>query len=289
MAQAHLAVNNTLVVYALSCKHKIPSKNFPILTCLKVGYAGLIVPNQSFGVASKTSGFANVDGILGLGPVDLTSGTVSNASTVPTFMENLHREGAISINSLGVYFTPLHGSDTEEVNGELSLGGPHSSRYTGKLSYFPVTNKAPFSNYWGLSSISFKYGNLPLSAGTTYSAIVDTGTTLILIPTVAYDQFLKEAGGTADPSSGLVKFARKPTGSFKIIVSGVTFPLTPNQYLVPTAQYRAFGLTAGSYYAWIGDGGPPGDVNFLLGQKFLENYYSVYDTTNWRIGLATRA
>lgn len=30
-------------------------------------------------------------------------------------------------------------------------------------------------------------------------------------------------------------------------------------------------------------------VNTIIGQKFLENYYSVYDTTNSRIGFATAA
>jgi len=49
-----------------------------------------------------------------------------------------------------------------------------------------------------------------------------------------------------------------------------------------------FGLTPGLYYAWISDGGAD-SVNFLIGQKFLENYYSVYDTTQSRIGLAKRA
>lgn len=49
-----------------------------------------------------------------------------------------------------------------------------------------------------------------------------------------------------------------------------------------------FGLPQGYSYSWINDGGAT-NVNFIIGQKFLENYYSVYDTTNSRIGFATRA
>ena len=64
--------------------------------------------------------------------------------------------------------------------------------------------------------------------------------------------------------------------------------MTPSQYLVPTNQYSNFGLSSGKYYSWITDGGSSG-VNTIIGQKFLENYYSVYDTTNQRIGFATRA
>jgi hypothetical protein len=29
-------------------------------------------------------------------------------------------------------------------------------------------------------------------------------------------------------------------------------------------------------------------VDFIIGQKFLENYYSVYDSTKGRVGFATR-
>ena len=42
---------------------------------------GLVVNNQTIGVANTTSGFdGSFDGILGIGPVDLTEGTVSDAT-----------------------------------------------------------------------------------------------------------------------------------------------------------------------------------------------------------------
>ncbi|KAF8317082.1 acid protease [Clavulina sp. PMI_390] len=192
---------------------------------------------------------------------------------------------------LGVYFRSESGSDTDDANGELSLGGADASKYTGELHYLPKTHTSPFSQYWGLSSISLKYGNVPLSLGNIDSAIVDTGTTLILIPMTAFDAFLLAAGGTTDSASGLAKFSKRPTGNFIISVKGDAFPLTPDQYLVPAAQYNNLGLATGSYYAWIASGGMENivDVSFIIGQKFLENYYSVYDTTNEQIGFATRA
>lgn len=60
-----------------------------------VSYAGLTVPQQSFGAASSSSGFDDVDGIIGFGPVDLTEGTVANTGPVPTFMDNLDAQGSI--------------------------------------------------------------------------------------------------------------------------------------------------------------------------------------------------
>lgn len=240
---------------------------------------------QSIGAATSSSGFNGVDGIIGFGPVALTQGTVSNANTVPTFMDNLYNQGKISTEVLGVYFKPESGSDTNDANGELTLGGTDTSKYSGTLTYFPRLTSGSASPYWGISIASFTYGSTSLATSAT--GIVDTGTTLIYIPTSAYNKFLSATGGTTDSNSGLASFTTKPTGNFAIKFGSTTYTLTPAQYLVPTAQYSFYGLSSGKYYAWINDGGSSG-VNCIIGQKFLENYYSVYDTTNSRIGFATR-
>lgn len=250
----------------------------------KVSFGGLTVNSQSIGAASRSTGFNSVDGIVGFGPVDLTQGTVSNTNTVPTFMDNLYNQGSISTEVLGVSFRPESGSDTSDTNGELTLGGVDSAHYSGSLTYFPQLTSGAAAPYWGLSIASFTYGSTTLASGAT--GIIDTGTTLIYIPTSAYNRFLSAAGGSTDSNSGLASFSTKPTANFAIKFGSTTYTLTPAQYLVPTAQYSEFGLRSGKYYAWINDGGSSG-VNCIVGQKFLENYYSVYDTTNRRIGFAT--
>lgn len=251
----------------------------------KVSFAGLTVAKQSIGSASSSSGFTGSDGIFGVGPVDLTQGTVSNVNTVPTFLDNLYKQGSISTEVLGVYFKPESGSDTSDANGELTLGGTDSSKYTTPLTYFPTLKSGDASFYWGISIASFTYGTTTLASNA--QGIVDTGTTLIYIPTAAYNKFLSLTGGSTDPNTGLAIFNTKPTKNFNIKFGSTTYPLTPSQYLVPTAQYSVFGLQSGKYYAWINDGGTSG-VNTIIGQKFLENYYSVFDTTNARIGFAKR-
>lgn len=250
-----------------------------------VSFGGLTVTSQSIGAASSATGFDGVDGIIGFGPVDLTSGTVSNANTVPTFLDNLKSQGSISTEVLGVYFKPESGSDTDDTNGELTLGGVDTTKYTGTLTYFPKLTSGTASEYWGIAVAAFTYGSTSLGSA---SGIVDTGTTLIYIPTTAYNKFLSATGGKTDSNSGLAVFTTKPTSNFGIKFGSTTYTLTPAQYLVPTAQYSYYGLTSGKYYAWINNGGSSG-VNTIIGQKFLENYYSVFDTTNSRIGFATAA
>jgi hypothetical protein len=251
-----------------------------------VSFGGLTVSSQSIGSATTSSGFDGVDGIIGFGPVDLTEDTVSNVDTVPTFLNNLYSEGTISTEVLGVSFQPESGSDTDDTNGELTLGGIDSSKYTGTLTYHDTATSGDASEYWGISIASFTYGSTTLESSA--SGIVDTGTTLIYIPTSAYDKFLTAADGKTDSSSGLAVFTTEPTSNFGIKIGSTTYTLTPAQYLVPSSQYTYYGLTSGKYYAYINDGGSSG-VDTIIGQKFLENYYAVFDTTNSRIGFATAA
>ncbi|KAF4343966.1 aspartic ase precursor [Fusarium beomiforme] len=249
-----------------------------------VSFNNLTVHSQSIGAATNSNGFTGVDGIIGFGPVDLTENTVSNANQVPTFMHNLYKQGSIPSNVLGVYFRPESGRNNDDTNGELTLGGVDTSKFVPPLTYFPTLTRGEAAQYWGISVNTFTYGRGVI--GRRAQAIVDTGTTLIYVPTGVYNNFLKAAGGKTDGSSGLATFTKKPTSNFGISFTpdGV-YNLRPDQYLVPEAQYDNFGLARGKYYAWIADGGT-GGVNTIIGQKFLENYYSVFDTTKSRIGFS---
>jgi len=236
------------------------------------------VTKQSIGVAKTSSGFSGTDGILGLGPVDLTEDTVSGTTTVPTFTQNLKTQQGTP-NIVGISFAPNSGSDSSDANGELDFGGVDTAKFSGTLTY--TTAIAP---YWGVTVSSFKYGSTSLGSGSA-SGIVDTGTTLVYIPTTDFNKFLSASGGKLDSTTGLAKFTTKPTQNFSFVVGGATYTMTPAQYLVPTAQYTNWGLSSGSYYAYINDGGSS-SPNCILGMTFLENVYSVFDTDNNRVGLA---
>jgi len=251
-----------------------------------VSFAGLTVTSQSIGVASTSSGFDGVDGIVGFGPVDLTEGTVSGTSTVPTFLDNLYKQGSISTEVLGVYFAPVPGSGSSAANGELTLGGTDSSKYTGSITYTPTLSASTTAGaYWGITVSSITYGSTSVSSSS--QAIVDTGTTLIYIPSSAYSKFLSASGGKTDSNTGLASWTTAPTGTVTFNIGGAALTLTPSQYLFPTAQYSAWGLPTGKYYSYISNGGSSG-VDFIIGQTFLESYYSVFDTTNKRVGFAPR-
>jgi hypothetical protein len=54
----------------------------------------------------------------------------------------------VSLISLpGVYFAPESGSDMDDANGKLTLGGADPTKETGTLNYFARSAAYPYSRY----------------------------------------------------------------------------------------------------------------------------------------------
>ncbi|KAJ7913482.1 acid protease [Mycena leptocephala] len=250
---------------------------------------GLVIQKQSIGVSSKATGFDGVDGILGIGPVDLTTGTVKSTTSVPTVTDNLFKQQTIPTESIGISYVPTT-SGTNAVNGELTFGGTDSSKFTGSISYVPITETSPANNYWGIDQ-SITYGThttiLDLTAG-----IVDTGTTLLLLATDAFEAYQKATGATADRTTGLLtvtasQFAKMQSLLFHI--GDATLELTPNAQIWPRSLNSTLGGDDNKIYLITADlGSNSGSgLDFIDGFGFLQRFYSVYDTTNSRVGFAT--
>jgi hypothetical protein len=70
---------------------------------------------------------------------------------------------------------------------------------------------------------SLTYGSTHLQSPA--NAIIDTGTTLIYIPTLVYNMLLSVTSGTTDSSSGMARFLTQPTGTFMIKIGLVSYTL----------------------------------------------------------------
>lgn len=74
-------------------------------------------------------------------------------------------------------------------------------RYIADLRLRPITSTSPASEYWGIDQ-SVAYGDTTILSST--AGIVDTGTTLLLIATDAYDKYTSATGATLDSTTGLL-------------------------------------------------------------------------------------
>ncbi|KAF5312927.1 hypothetical protein D9619_002596 [Psilocybe cf. subviscida] len=250
---------------------------------------GLTVTKQSIGVASTSTGFDGVDGILGIGPVDLTVDTLSPAtsSSIPTITDNLFSQGIISAHSIGISFEPT--TQESVFNGEIAWGGTDSSKFTGSVAFTPITNTSPANEFWGINQ-SIRYGSSNTILSTT-AGIVDTGTTLVLIATNAFNKYQTATGGVNDANTGLLRFNNAQFSALQslfFINSAGTFELTANGQIFPRALNADIGGVSGSIYGIVNDlGTNSGEgLDFINGYAFLERFYSVFDTANKRVGFA---
>ncbi|KAJ7354291.1 aspartic peptidase domain-containing protein, partial [Mycena albidolilacea] len=260
---------------------------------------GLVIPGQSIGVASNSSGFdKGIDGILGLGPVDLTAGTLSpdSDSLILTVMDNLVSQGTITNNLFGISFLPATIED--DTNGSIAFGGIDRTRFTGEIAYTPITSTSPASRYWGIDH-EVTYGTTSILAST--AGIVDTGSTLIHLATdgtllsFCCDQFNKyksATGGVLDATTGLLTITATQYAALQnlnFIIGGVTYALTPNGQIWPRSLNTAINGTASSIHLVVIDSGSPSGkgLDFVNGYAFLERFYSVHDMDNNRMGFAT--
>ncbi|KAJ7621411.1 acid protease [Roridomyces roridus] len=251
---------------------------------------GLTITNQSIGVASSSDGFEGVDGILGIGPVDLTLDTLSpdTNSAIPTVTDNLFTQGTITQNLIGISFEPTNVDEIQ--NGELTFGGTDSTKFTGEIHFAPVTTVAPASEFWGITQ-SVRYG-----ASTTIfnnlAGIVDTGTTLLLLPTSGFNTYTRATGAVEDATTGLLRVTNAQFNKLQSLfftINGQTFEFTANAQLWPRALNTAIGGRANNIYLIVSSLGASTETgfDFVNGFVWLERFYSVFDTTNKQIGFAT--
>jgi hypothetical protein len=252
---------------------------------------GLTIIQQPIGVASTSTGFTDVDGVLCIGPLDLTEGTLTDEpdTTIPTVTDNLYSQGIISQIVVGISFEPT--TSESDTNGELTFGGTDATKYTGAIAYTPLTTTYPSSYYWGINQ-SITYGTTTILSET--AGIIDTATTLILIATNAFSSYQSATGGILDDTTGLLRITSTQYSALENLnfnIGSNTYALTPNGQIWPRALNTYIGGSTSYIYLIVNSiGTPSGEgLDFINGYTFLERFYTVLDTTNSQVGFATTA
>ncbi|KAG2071103.1 acid protease [Suillus decipiens] len=248
---------------------------------------GLTAIMQSIGVADKIAGFHNFDGLIGIGPVSLTVGSLQDLpEPIPTVTDSLFGQGTISENVVGIFLQP-HVSAPLETTEQITFGGTDPTKYNGKIVFAPaVIGNA--RDFWGVGS-GILYGNRVILRST--AGVVDCGGTLIKIATDAYQKYRSATGARYDPATGLLTMPEDNYGSLENLdfyIGDQTYRLTPNAQIWPRSLNIKIGGQQGSIYLVIGDNGAyNGQIDFSLGYVFMQRFYVAYDAANSRVGFAT--
>lgn len=236
---------------------------------------GGISVRQTIGLATKEStqfGSSPQDGLFGLG-----FNTIESVSGVKTFMDNAIAAGLLSQPVISVFLPSVRRNGG--VGGEYLFGGIDSSKYSGSLTYVPVTKQG----YWQVLIQDASYNGASL--GQTSQGIIDTGTTLVIVSDAAATAIHEEIPGSInDPNNGWLVPC-----SVSLSTANVGFAMGGKTFNVPVADlaYEDLGDGSGNCFSGI-QGGQDG--LWILGDVFIKNNYCVFSkTSSPRIGIAPLA
>ncbi|KAI1768433.1 Asp-domain-containing protein [Hypoxylon sp. FL1150] len=230
----------------------------------------LTVKNQDFAEATSEPGlafaFGRFDGILGLGFDRLSVNGI-----VPPFYQMVNQK-LIDDAVFAFYLSGENGGDDSEV----VFGGIDKDHYTGKITEIPLRRKA----YWEVDFDSISFGDETAELENT-GVILDTGTSLIALPTDLAELLNKEMGAKKSYNGQYtVECSVRdslPDVTFKL--AGHDFAIGPYDYILEV-QGSCISTFMGMDFP-----APVGPLA-ILGDAFLRKWYSIYDLGKGTVGLA---
>ncbi|KAJ3195695.1 hypothetical protein HDU83_004238 [Entophlyctis luteolus] len=225
--------------------------------------------NINFGVSTSETGFTDAsDGLWGLAYSSINE--ISGGNFV----------SAAGISSLSFYFSNSADGD----NGELTINGVDSSKYSGSLEYISISSDTYYQ--FNPKGATFTVGSKKIAfTNTGNGAIADTGTSLLLIPNAMSDSLNSAIGaGAYDSSQGIYaidcsKASSGPTITFKLSNVAITIP--SSIYVMSDGNGGC--ISGISRIGSISSGSGPA---YIFGDTFLRAAYSVFDVANNRLGFA---
>ncbi|OBZ81714.1 Rhizopuspepsin-1 [Choanephora cucurbitarum] len=227
-----------------------------VLATDTVNLGGLKIQGQTIELAQRESAqFASdpIDGLLGLG-----FNSITTVKGIKTPVDNLISQGLISQPIYGVYL----GKASNGGGGEYLFGGYDSSKFTGSLKTVPIDNS---DGYWGITVGSLTAGGK--SVARSFSGILDTGTTLLLLTDSVADAVARAYGATAN-SDGTYTISCN-TNNFSPLVftiNGATFQVPASDLVYEQNGSRCYASFAKAGLSFA-----------ILGDTFLKNNYVVFN------------
>ncbi|KAG9292853.1 hypothetical protein G9A89_016215 [Geosiphon pyriformis] len=237
-----------------------------------LGVGDLSIEGQDFGESVKEPGltfaFGRFDGIFGL-----AHDKISVKGVVPPFYHMVNR-GMLDEPLFSVWLNDVE--KDKDVGGELVFGSIDKSRYTGDIHWAPV--RRPL--YWEVVLEKVVFGDEEVEFENTGAAI-DTGSSLMAVPSVVADLINKELGAKKNFAGQYIldcaKLDRLP--DFTLYFNKKPFKLSGHDYVLK-AQGQCI-----SAFMGLDIPEPLGPI-WIIGDVFLRKFYTIYDLGNHRVGFA---
>ncbi|KAH9484945.1 Aspartic protease [Psilocybe cubensis] len=178
----------------------------------------------------------------------------------------------------------------ETQGGVLTLGGRNSSLFVGDIDFNDIPVNTP--TYWlqAVSAVTVNGQSIAITEATSLAAI-DTGTTLLAGPPADVAAIWAAVPGSSpagDKAPGFYFFPCTTDVSVSFSFGGQSWPIAVQDMIHGTVD-PAGTLCVGSIYD-LSQGTnqlpPPGSPNWIVGDTFLKNVYTIFRMTPPSVGFA---
>lgn len=245
-------------------------------------WAGMALPNQGFAQITDASGMGvaykvgHFDGILGLAFDELAVCDFPYKSNcVQTPFSRMISEGLVDEPVFSFYLGDLKNFGRYGYDGELMIGGSDPQYYTGDVTWVPLKS----ADYWRIEMDSITLGGTPVTTPDSTTAIVDSGTSLLVGPDDAVSSIAASLNATANFAGEYFVDCDADLPDMVVTISGVDFTLVGSD-LVLNSGGECLLMIMGLDLTGTG-------VDWILGDVFMRKYYTIFDYTNQKVGIAT--
>ncbi|KAF9556706.1 acid protease [Agrocybe pediades] len=260
-----------------------------------VSMGSFTIPSQTFlSVSQLSSGL--VDGSVG-GIMGLAFNTIASTHATP-FWQALSSGNQLSSSELSFWLerAPQTSSLSDDTSpgGVFTLGGTNSSLFTGDIDFVNMPSDQQPS-FWllDMSTVTVNGKSVQITTANDASlSAIDTGTTLIGGPSGDVAAIWNAVGGS--PSPGNPGFFRFPCSTTVTIAlsfgSGKSWPINPQDMNLGPEERGSSMCLGGIFDLDMGtdiESDPSsGNPNWVVGDTFLKNVYSVFRANPPSVGFA---
>jgi hypothetical protein len=247
-----------------------------------LSWAGMELPSQGFAQITDASGMGaaykvgHFDGILGLAFDELAVCDFPYvADCVPTPFSRMIAEGLIDEPVFSFYLGDLKPFGRYGYDGELTIGGSDPNYYTGEITTVPLKS----ADYWRISMDKITVGGTEVTTPETTTAIVDSGTSLLVCPTTTMASIAESLNATANFAGEYFVDCDADLPTMVVTIAGTDFTLEGSD-LVLNSGGECLLMIMGMDLTGTG-------VDWILGDVFMRKYYTIFDYSAKTIGIAT--
>jgi hypothetical protein len=204
----------------------------------------------------------SIDGIIGIGP---PKGFPSVADVSVNMFQQLPEEH----RTISIWYN--HNSSLSEVAGQIIVGPPDTSKFAGRVSWNRMSSQ---NSQWNLDLLELRVGEGPNLMGTPTPALIDTGTTLVLLPQTLADEIANRMGALS-------------IGDFYIIdcnvidkIPSITIEFADQFVVLNGKQSTFYDASTRRCYSIFARSRSA----VIFGAQFLRHFYTIFDWGNERIG-----